>query len=243
MRQSGLYFLKWPMMGESYQTEIQLADVLAFNDGLLAMSKAGIPVQLGGDPANLPNVIERLNGRIAQRIGRGESMAEVLASEPGLGGPYRQALRGWVVLGRSMVAAEPIVGIGRWRRVARDRFVSAVGGVCFLWMIAVIGFAAMVANLTPKLRGVYESAGLQPGSGFRAIERVESHLWIATLLAIGVGLVGIILWRWVSKHSSFRWVPNSNAMSAQACRAAAASDAVAWTQTPHGSNSEGFNAT
>lgn len=243
MQQSGLYLLEWPIMGESYPTEIQLADVLAFNDRLLAMSKASIPVQLGGDPANLPSVIERLNGRIAQRIGRGESMAEVLASEPELSVPYCQALRGWVILGRSMVAAEPIVGIGRWRRVARDRFVSAVGGIWFLWMFAVVGLAAMVANLTPKLRGVYESAGLQPGSGFRAIERVESHLWIATLLAIGVGLVGIILWRWVSKHSSFRWVPNSNALSAQACRAAAASQALAWVQIPHGSSSEAFDAT
>jgi len=228
------------MMGETYPVEIQLADVLAFNERLLAISKAGVPVLLTGDPSDLPGVIERMNGRIALRVGRGGSMAEILTSEPELNAPYRQALTDWVVLGRSMVAAEPVVGVGRWRRLARDRFVSTFGGLWFLWVFASLGFVAMVANLTPKLRGFYDVAGLEPGAGFRVLEKVEANLLVIALMAIGISLISIFLWRWISAYSSLRWVPKSTSVATQACRAAAARDAFACLQNRNGITPDTF---
>jgi hypothetical protein len=195
--------------------EIQLKDVLSFNERLVALAKAGIPIALEPDPSDIEGSAQRISATFGIRAGHGESIESILATEPSLSPEYRDALRAWVLLDKSMVAAQPLVNTGRWRQSSETGFGYSLCSAWIVWMLASLALLMMIWNLTPKLRGFYDVAHLAPGPGLLWLEWVYAQwaLWClaVAVLAIGLPLLGL----WGMRRSWFAWLPLRSKLFAQ----------------------------
>ncbi|MFN9437291.1 MAG: hypothetical protein ACK6DC_20440, partial [Planctomycetota bacterium] len=82
-------------MAESHASHIQLLDVLSFNEKLIAISRAGIPLAFIPNPQQIEQTLQDWSGSVAMQVGRGESV-ETALDNTGVSDQYRRALRHYV---------------------------------------------------------------------------------------------------------------------------------------------------
>src|SRR3954452_19911138 len=64
----------------------QLDDLIAFNDQLLALDEAGVPIALSSGSRDLAADLEKINSLLARHVSRGEPIDKTLEMEPDV--PY-----------------------------------------------------------------------------------------------------------------------------------------------------------
>src|SRR4029078_6031534 len=71
-----------------------IADLIALNDQLLALSEAGVPIETGAEPSQreLSATMERINASIARRVGPGDTLEQAIESDTSLPVWYRNLI-------------------------------------------------------------------------------------------------------------------------------------------------------
>ncbi len=120
----------------AHSRAISLDDLIALNDEIVALVRAGVPLEgvlarLGED---LPGRLGRITQTLAERMRRGQSLADVLAGEPELFPPmYRAVVLAGLRGGRLAAALQSLSRSAR--RLAEARRMTATG---FLYPILVV---------------------------------------------------------------------------------------------------------
>jgi hypothetical protein len=186
---------------------IRFEDVLVFNERLVGIAKAGVPVLFEHNPNDLEGSLQRINSQIAVRAGRGEAIEAILKTESDCSPEYRDALHAWVLLQGSMLAAEPLVAAGRWRQGTMSKFHASLCKLWIVWMMASISLLFMIWNLTPKLMGVYDVSHLtyRPGMHFLILIYSQLRWWVALTVVISVAIPFLV--RWQSRRARLFWLP------------------------------------
>src|SRR4051794_6188809 len=72
----------------------ELDELMAFNDQLLALEEAGVPIDVGQEDSlgDLSTTLERINSSIARRVSRGESLEEALQADAAVPVWYRNLI-------------------------------------------------------------------------------------------------------------------------------------------------------
>jgi general secretion pathway protein F len=124
--------------GASSMTAISLDELAALNDEIIALVRSGVPLeealhQMGGD---LPGRLGKISRTLAERMKRGESLADVLESEPELFPPvYRAVVLAGLRGGRLAAALESVSRSAR--RLGETRRMTAAGFVYPLLVVVV----------------------------------------------------------------------------------------------------------
>ncbi|MCU0709360.1 MAG: hypothetical protein MUF23_13810 [Pirellula sp.] len=193
-------------MSDSQSSNIQLQDVLSFNEQLIAISRAGIPLAFIPHPHEIERTLQDLSGRIAMQVGRGQPVDPALESV-GVSEEYREALKNYVVLGGSIEAAQSLVQSGSWYDRNRTRFSISLLGTWIVWVLAGIAWIGLIAIITPQLKSLYEVTHAQPGPAFAWLEFFETHLWLWVTGLVAVTIFAPLLWRVGIQRSNLSWLP------------------------------------
>lgn len=146
---------------------ISLDELIALNDEIAALVRAGVPLEqglghLGGD---MPGRLGKIATMLAQRMQRGESLARILA-EPSERIPpvYRAVVEVGLRTGRLSAALESVAGSAR--RLAEIRRVVAAGFVYPLLVVLVAWglFVLFAVLIAPVMLDAYVGFDM-PGRG------------------------------------------------------------------------------
>ena len=161
----------------------ELDGFMVFNDQLLALIEAGVPIEVGQEipDRDLPTMLARINASVARRVSRGHSVEQAIEAEENLPDWYRNL----IVSG--LQSDNMDAALREFSRVANSaeesRFVTESAlfypfVVCVLAYLGMIGFCLF---FVPRMESAYSSFEIQPGSGLVVLQTLRQSLptWIA----------------------------------------------------------------
>ena len=189
--------------------DLELPDLLAFNDQLTKLVSAGVPIRFAGAPRSLDRWLQGVSSKVAVGVGLGQKPYAVLNADPSMNLEYIAALSAWYRSRstpsdpgfqeedswRSLRVLEPWVRNGLMGNRQVDK--SALYAF-WLWTVAWIASVVLIHTvwlLFPKYQRFYQNSGLEIGVGYRSMEWIYNHLLVVASV-LGVLLVAApVLWR------------------------------------------------
>ena len=208
------------MTPSSPKPVITLDELIALNDEIAALIRAGVPLDQGLQilGADLPGKLGRFATQLSAQLARGESLTTALAdSTSHVPRVYRAVVEAGAAAGRLPAALESLAGslrrLAETRRAVALSFIYPVLLLCFAWWL----FAFSVEKIAPSVANAFYVQRL-PGSGpvqWMAHLGKSAHVWgplgplIIILLALAWWIVsgGARVVEGRRAAISFGWVP------------------------------------
>jgi type II secretory pathway component PulF len=181
-------------------------ELIAFNDELLALSRAGVPLEgplLAGERSSRGRW-RRVAQAVGEELERGVPLVEALKS-PGaaLPGPYRAVVAAGLRAGRLPAALE---GVGRYARAYAD--LRRKVGLAALYPLLVLSlgyvlFVLFLLGLVPRMQEAFESLRI-PDLGLLAfLERLGRSIGVWGFVVPMLLALAVIVWLWISTARRF----------------------------------------
>jgi len=187
----------------------KLDDVLAFNEYLLKLASAGVPIQLelSENSNTLSEQLRAINSKLAIGVARGSSIRQILESESELPLQYRSALATWLFCDNSTEALTVLSECGQGRREVGRLFGFAFVQPLILLGLVYFGFGFLTISVAPKLEAMNSQTGAAPGIGLQMLMVANRTIWYwGTAVPILV-LLGLVLWSRKKASSNLNWFP------------------------------------
>ncbi|QDV33042.1 type II secretion system F family protein [Tautonia plasticadhaerens] len=204
---------------------LALEDLIALNDEIAALVRAGVPLERGlvGTGRDLRGRL----GKVADAVGRrmeaeGCSLGEALEAEAGgLPELYRAAVAAGIRSGRLPAALE---GLSTFARSLAD--LRRAIGLALIYPAIVLVFAfglflTFVVVLAPGIDEAFASLGAPPGAAAR-LARLGESAAIWGPIAMGVIALGFVAWvrsgraSMIGEFGPIRWIPGMRGLVDQA---------------------------
>lgn len=143
---------------------VSLDELIALNDEIIALTRAGIPLESGlmAVGSDLPGRLKKMTTQMAERMSHGESLPQALAaSDGGVPRVYSAAVEAGLRSGRLSTALESLAGYARGYADARRSMILALAYPTLILLLAYALFLAIATLLVPRLVGTFESLGLR----------------------------------------------------------------------------------
>ena len=190
----------------------KLDDVLAFNEYLLKLARAGVPIRLELSVGNesLSEQLREIDSKIAFGVARGNTVRQILESDQELPLQYRSALATWLYCDNSPEALAVLSECGEGRReIERVIGFSFVQPLILLGLVF-LGFGFLTLSVYPKLHAMNTQIRATPGFGLQMLTIANQTIWywgIAIPLLVSLGLA---LWSRKKSSSKLHWFPGRN---------------------------------
>jgi general secretion pathway protein F len=141
-------------------------DLIALNDEIASLVRAGVPLELGlhGLAGSASGRLAEISALLAQQLSAGHSIADALASEKTrLPRVYRAVIEAGIKAGRLPQALE---SVSRYARILLDvrRGISlAMIYPCIVILVTYYLFWHFVGRLSPEMGEMYRMSGEEPG--------------------------------------------------------------------------------
>ncbi len=199
---------------------ITLDELIALNDEIAALVRAGVPLDQGLQilGADLPGKLGRYATQLSAQLARGESLTTALAdSTAHVPRVYRAVVEAGIAAGRLPAALESLAGslrrLAETRRAVALSFIYPVLLLCFAWGL----FAFSVDKVAPAVAHTFYFQRVPGGMfvGWMAHLGESAHVWgplgpaIIILLAVAWWIVsgGARVVEGGRAAISFGWVP------------------------------------
>ncbi len=187
----------------------KLDDVLLFNDYLLKLAQAGVPIGLdtSGDTEGLLEKLSKINSHFAIGIAGGSSVRQMLETSQELPSTYRTSLSTWLFCDQSPDAIKSLSDCASGRRDMQKLVGYSTLQPLILAVLVYMGFLFLLVTLWPKMHALSQQIRATPGWGlsFLAFAMQTIRLWaVAVPLLI---LITFLIWRRQRAHWSFSWLP------------------------------------
>jgi len=184
---------------------LQFADVLAFNDQILAISKIGLPIDIGLLGAKVPiaKTLEDLSTKIAVQVESGRSIESVIVGSHWVPKMYQESFGLWLSGGRTLVALSPIMELAHWRNDTLGREKYSLIRLGILVFLAYCGSIYLALFHLPKVQAIYDQIGTEPGLSISVLRYVQVLLpyW-----AFGIPIAIMAMWvPWIRKERRWRF--------------------------------------
>lgn len=170
---------------------IGLEDLIALNEEIAALARAGVPLELGLDEAKgrWSGRLRELTERLTQRMKQGASLAEALEAEgERLPSVYRAVVEAGLKAGRLPEALESLARSARALSELRGRIVLACLYPGIVLVLAYILFVAFVLAMVPRLQETYDAFRLPVGEALEILQALQ-----ATVGYWGPGIPAIVI--------------------------------------------------
>jgi type II secretory pathway component PulF len=175
-----------------------LDTLIAFNDQLVALDEAGVPIGFAGNSKELAADLEKGNALLARRVSRGESIDEAVASEAELPNWYRTLVLAAIKSGNVDSALRGLTAIATSADQKRYVAESALFYPLIVASLAYCGIVGFCLFFVPSLQSAYASFRIPAGSGLTILEFLRNTL--ALWVAIPPILVLLLLARRIRKR-------------------------------------------
>ncbi len=193
-------------LGPARAGSITISELLALNDEIAALVRAGVPLERGLWVAarDLRGRLKRIAGALARRLSRGESLPDALAGEGRSIPPlYRAVVEAGARSGRLAVALEGLAQYVRGYSEAR----SAVGLALWYPMLVITLayglFVGLVWEVVPRFLRTFETLGVNAAAPLHALAWIgqsASFWWPA-----GPVFLGILAIAWIYSGTAARF--------------------------------------
>lgn len=193
---------------------LKLDELIALNDEIAALVRAGIPLELG-----LQSISPDLRGslaiiveRIAVAMSRGASLPEAIGDEDtGLPKVYRAVVNAGLMAGQLSAALECISAFARTLGDMRRRIAMALIYPAIVLILAYALFLGFIAVLVPRLLGAYDDFRLPLQGSLKLLQHLQRTMlyWGPVFPALVVlSVVG-----WIALRSNTFRLPRRSANS------------------------------
>jgi general secretion pathway protein F len=208
------------MTPSSSKPAISLDQLIALNDEIAALVRAGVPLDQGLRilGADLPGRLGRYATQLSAQIARGDSLTDALADPTSrLPRIYRAVVEAGAAAGRLPAALESLAGslrrLTETRRAVALSFIYPILLLCFAWWL----FSFSVEKVAPSVANAFYAQRLSGGEFVRWMAHLgkSAHIWGPLGPVIIVSLAAV--WWIVSGGAravegrqeviSFGWVP------------------------------------
>ena len=175
---------------------ITLDQLIALNDEIAALVRAGVPLDRGlrdlGE--DLPGRLGRFARQLSEQIARGESLADALA-EPAAKLPrlYRAVIEAGIAAGRLPAALESLAASLRRLAQTRRSIVLSLTYPLLLFLLAWGLLALSASMLAPTVYGSFEGLHIRGGEWFGPIARLgqSAGIWGPLVPVVLLVLAGV----------------------------------------------------
>ncbi len=179
------------------QGAIGLDQLIALNDEIAALARAGMPLERGLTDVghHVRGSLGRLTSALGERMSRGESLPQALAAEgerlPRL---YRAVVEAGVRSGRLPTALEGMATYARRYAQSRQDIGLALWYPSIVLVLAISLFMLFVARVIPRFVATFELFRLPINAGIRLLGTVgeKAHYWAPAVPALLA--VFVLLW-------------------------------------------------
>jgi general secretion pathway protein F len=182
-------------VGDSAAGTISIEHLIALNDELAAIVRAGLPLernlrQVGRD---IPGTLGQTVQLLATRLSHGETLPQALAAErhrfPGV---YRAVVEAGLKAGRLSAALEGLAAFARSYAELRRAIGMALIYPLIVLTLAYVLFAYFVLQIAPEILTTYSLFRFSTGGTLAAIERCRATLpYWGPILPVILAMIGV----------------------------------------------------
>jgi general secretion pathway protein F len=176
---------------------ISLDHLIALNDEIAAMARAGIPldrglIELGCD---VPGRLGQISRLLGEQMERGETLEQIMAADTGLFPPlYRAVVRAGIRSGRLSVALEGISQSARRVAELRRTIRLALIYPLFVAAIAYVFFVFLIDRWLPVVIAAQHEMEYSVGRWLRFLEILHDNPWWQLVVPSVVFVAVVLLW-------------------------------------------------
>ncbi len=187
----------------------KIDDLIAFNQQLITLIQAGLPVELGdGTPSELvAEQLAQINSRIALQVGLGRSVDQAMAGDSLVPTPYRAAWETWFHGNRPIEALNALTSQAEARREIQVNVGNSLIQPLIVLSLVYVGFIYLVLVAARQLEATYQQLGEPPSVSLRFLTLAREWLPFWAVLLPLVVLLAIWVWRSKSAAWSYEWLP------------------------------------
>jgi general secretion pathway protein F len=187
----------------------KMDDLLAFNQQLLTLIQAGVPVELGdGTPSeSVPAQLAQINARVALQVGIGQSVDHAMAGDTTIPAAYRAAWETWFHGNHPIEALNSLNSQAEARREMQVNVGNSLIQPLILLSLVYVGFIYLVLVAAGQLESTYNQLGAPPSLSLQCL--MVARQWLPVWGALLPILVGIGLRYWWLRSGSwnYAWLP------------------------------------
>jgi len=197
------------MSTDARQAAPKMDHLIAFNQQLMTLIQAGVPVELGdGTPSeNVAEQLSQINLRIALQVGLGQSVDRAMAGDTLLPAAYRSAWETWFHGNKPIEALNSLTSQAEARREMQINVGNSLIQPLIVLSLVYFGFIYLVLVAARQLEATYTQLGEPPSVSlkFLTFARHWLPLWGALIPVILI----ISIWYWWHKSGawSYAWLP------------------------------------
>jgi general secretion pathway protein F len=185
---------------------ITIDQLVALNDEIAALVRAGIPLERGLQAAgrDLRGRLGRVASALGQRLSRGESLSDALESERRSVPPlYRAVVQAGARSGRLAVALEGLADYVRGYSEARSAIGLALWYPLLVLILAYVLFLGLVSLAVPRYVAAFQSLGVKVPRVLEWLSKAGemAHYW----WPVGPVLLLVLLVAWIRSGSAARF--------------------------------------
>lgn len=193
---------------QNVMNDVSMERVLAFNKELVALSAAGLPIEIGEKTEPLEEVLDRVNANLRLRTELGQSVADAVQDNEELPQVYRDAVQTGLLGNSPAVVLDSISS--RWQ--ARDELRRTAGysmvQPLILLTLSYFGFIFLCLYFSPPLEGIYEQMRRDPSTSVSILRTARAWMPLWAPLMPVLLIAAIFLWR-RGRQTSQTWIPFS----------------------------------
>jgi len=188
-------------MNDPSKPTISVQELLKFNQYLLALEKAGLPIALdfGTQPESLKDRLAAISSDLMIDCKDGKSLEEALLGNQKVPLQYRESLLAWWVGDRCPDAISPLHAIGYNLRDSRLRVELAYLSPLLVMALGYLVLLCLSFTFVKNLEVIYLDTATVPGWGWRIMKGVRDWL---PVWGIGIPIFLVAIWFWIRQGSS-----------------------------------------
>ena len=173
-----------------------MSDVRIFNDHLLLVLRAGVPLAIGNltTVSQIENFVNDINNRISSAANSAGGVDESFANDVLLPSDYRNAFYAWKRGDRTVQALQALFETGKVASEMRWSITKLLLPLLLVVWLVAQGLALLVGRIYPELKAMYEISNRKTSTSLQFLELLNANVRVGTIcFALSMVLI-VLLW-------------------------------------------------
>ena len=173
-----------------------MSDVRVFNDQLLLVLRAGVPLAIGNltTAPQIENFVANINDRFPSTDGATDDLDERIAIDELLPLDYRRAFQAWKRGDRTAQAMQALFETANAESDMRWSITKLLLPLLLVVWLVAQGMTFLVGRIYPELKAVYEVSNRKTSASLQFLEFLSANARIGTVCLTVLMVLIVLLW-------------------------------------------------